>query len=97
MSLELVQLVTGHRNVAVVLNHYFRPDREGFRQILTDSMPKRVGDGAGISVKEPGAGHSPNDLGEDEERRRCAVVAVVAIGVDLRHEMKTTRPSIDCA
>src|SRR5690606_37411536 len=34
VPLELVQRVTGHRTVAVVLRHYFRPGREDFRQHL---------------------------------------------------------------
>lgn len=34
VPLELVQRVTGHRTVAVVLKHYFRPGREDFRQVL---------------------------------------------------------------
>ena len=36
---ELVQRVTGHRTVAVVMEHYFRPDREQFRAALTSAMP----------------------------------------------------------
>ena len=40
---ELVQRVTGHRTVAVVLKHYFRPGREDFRQQLLKAMPQMVG------------------------------------------------------
>jgi integrase len=36
---ELVQRVTGHRTVAVVLEHYFRPGREQFRAALASAMP----------------------------------------------------------
>jgi hypothetical protein len=39
-TLELVQRVTGHRTVAVVLKHYFRPGREDFRQALNTAMPQ---------------------------------------------------------
>ena len=48
----MVQRVTGHRTVAVVLKHYFRPGREDFRQILTKAMPEMLGGGAGVSVKD---------------------------------------------
>lgn len=40
VPLELVQRVTGHRTVAVVLKHYFRPGREDFRQHLLRAMPE---------------------------------------------------------
>jgi hypothetical protein len=45
VPLELVQRVTGHRTVAVVLKHYFRPGREDFRQHLLKAMPQilRIG------------------------------------------------------
>jgi integrase len=43
VPLELVQRVTGHRTVAVVLKHYFRPGREDFRQVLFKAMPKMLG------------------------------------------------------
>jgi len=42
--LELVQRVTGHRTVAVVLKHYFRPGREDFRQALVKAMPRMLGE-----------------------------------------------------
>ncbi len=31
--------VTGHATVEVVLKHYFRPDREQFRTVLTGALP----------------------------------------------------------
>jgi integrase len=34
VPLELVQRVTGHRTVEVVMKHYFRPGREDFRQAI---------------------------------------------------------------
>ena len=43
VPLELVQRVTGHQTVAVVLKHYFRPGREDFRQHLLKAMPQMVG------------------------------------------------------
>ena len=46
VPLELVQRVTGHRTVAVVLKHYFRPGREDFRQAILAAMPKMLGEGA---------------------------------------------------
>ena len=44
MPLELVQRVTGHRTVEVVMKHYFRPGREDFRQAILRAMPKILGD-----------------------------------------------------
>jgi hypothetical protein len=53
VPLELVQRVTGHRTVAVVMKHYFRPGREDFRQVILKAMPKMLADGgAERSVKE---------------------------------------------
>jgi integrase len=51
VPLELVQRVTGHRTVAVVLKHYFRPGREDFRRHVLSAMPKLLGDGSQIPVK----------------------------------------------
>jgi hypothetical protein len=39
VPVEIVQRVTGHRTVAVVMEHYFRPNREQFRAVLTEAMP----------------------------------------------------------
>jgi len=39
VPVELVRRVTGHTTVDVVLKHYFKPDREQFREALTDAMP----------------------------------------------------------
>lgn len=39
VPLELVRRVTGHGTVAVVLEHYFRPDREQFKAALTNALP----------------------------------------------------------
>jgi hypothetical protein len=43
VPLELVQRVTGHRTVEVVMKHYFRPGREDFRQAILRAMPKMLG------------------------------------------------------
>ncbi len=58
VPLELVQRVTGHRTVAVVLKHYFRPGREDFRAVLTKAMPKMLGDGG----QKPSAKHEMNRI-----------------------------------
>jgi integrase len=60
VPLELVQRVTGHRTVAVVLKHYFKPGREDFRKVILKAMPKMLTDGgAQESMKgEPNAGRS---------------------------------------
>ncbi len=40
VPLELVQRVTGHRTVEIVLKHYFRPGREDFRETIMSAMPE---------------------------------------------------------
>jgi integrase len=53
VPLELVQRVTGHRTVEVVMKHYFRPGREDFRTVILKAMPKMLADaGAQKSAKE---------------------------------------------
>ena len=52
MPLELVQRVTGHRTVEVVMKHYFRPGREDFRQAILKAMPKMLADGGQRSAKD---------------------------------------------
>ena len=44
VPLELVQRVTGHRTVEVVMKHYFRPGREDFRAAILKAMPKMLAD-----------------------------------------------------
>lgn len=39
ISLELVQRVTGHSTVSVVLKHYFHPNRDDFRKVLKNKLP----------------------------------------------------------
>jgi integrase len=46
VPLELVQKVTGHKTVDVVLKHYFQPGREEFRRALQSAMPKLLTSGA---------------------------------------------------
>ena len=45
VPLELVQKVTGHRTVEIVLKHYFQPGREDFRRALQSAMPKLLTNG----------------------------------------------------
>ena len=52
VPLELVQRVTGHRTVEVVMKHYFRPGREDFRQAILKAMPRMLGEGDVKSAKE---------------------------------------------
>ncbi|MGE4182759.1 MAG: tyrosine-type recombinase/integrase [Limisphaerales bacterium] len=52
VPLELVQRVTGHRTVAVVLKHYFRPGREDFRQAIVRAMPTMLGTGDRPAAKD---------------------------------------------
>lgn len=51
VPLELVQRVTGHRTVQVVMKHYFRPGREDFRQVVEKAMPKMLGESQTSSAK----------------------------------------------
>jgi len=39
VPVELVRRVTGHATVEIVLKHYFRPDREQFKQALAGALP----------------------------------------------------------
>jgi integrase len=39
VPLEIVQRVTGHRTVEIVLKHYFRPGRDDFRDTIMTAMP----------------------------------------------------------
>ena len=43
MALDLVQRVTGHKTVEIVLKHYFRPGREDFKQRILAAMPTLLG------------------------------------------------------
>jgi hypothetical protein len=52
VPLELVQRVTGHRTVAVVMKHYFRPGREDLRTAIFKAVPKMLADGGQRSVKD---------------------------------------------
>ncbi|MCU0772318.1 MAG: hypothetical protein MUE94_11210 [Verrucomicrobia bacterium] len=52
VPLELVQRVTGHRTVEVVMKHYFRPGREDFRQAILRAMPKMLGEGTQTSARD---------------------------------------------
>ena len=52
IPLEIVRRVTGHRTVEVVMENYFRPGRDHFRQILAANMPRAlVGDGEPVAVQ----------------------------------------------
>jgi len=45
VPLEIVQKVTGHKTVDIVLKHYFKPGREDFRKALHSAMPKLLTNG----------------------------------------------------
>ena len=49
--MELVRRVTGHSTVNVVLKHYFRPDREVFRQALESALPQMITGGPQALLK----------------------------------------------
>lgn len=52
MPIELVRRVTGHTTVDVVLKHYFRPDREQYRQAMQAAMPKLLTAGSKTPLEE---------------------------------------------
>jgi len=52
VPLQVVQCVTGHPTVAVVMKHYFRPGRGDFRTAIFKAMPKMLADGGQRSVME---------------------------------------------
>jgi hypothetical protein len=52
VPLELVQRVTGHRTVEVVMKHYFRPGREDFRTAILKAMPKMLTDSGQKSARD---------------------------------------------
>jgi hypothetical protein len=52
VPLQVVQRVTGHRRVAVVMEHYFRPGREDFRTAIFRAMPDMLADGGQRSVED---------------------------------------------
>lgn len=54
VPLELVQRVTGHKTVDVVLKHYFRPGREDFKQRILAAMPRLLAGPAEIKSVEAG-------------------------------------------
>jgi len=81
VPVELVRRVTGHATVEVVLKHYFRPDRDQFKALLTDAMPKVL---TGKSDKpEPGeelatlAAKLAKGKATDEDRTRIRELAAV--------------------
>ncbi len=39
VSLEIVKRITGHRTAEIVMTHYFRPDREQFKDALAVALP----------------------------------------------------------
>ena len=74
MPLELLQRVTGHRTVAVVLKHHFRPGREDFRQTLLKRMPRILADrqrgSVTLEIHEIHNSKTTKTLKRDKERLR---------------------------
>jgi integrase len=79
VPLELVQRVTGHRTVEVVMKHYFRPGREDFRQAIMKAMPKMLADGAGQrSVKEEMLGILERTSSRSWQRDKARLLELLA-------------------
>lgn len=55
VPLELVQRVTGHKTVDVVLKHYFQPSREAFRNALQNALDPWFSGGAPRQLPPPAA------------------------------------------
>ena len=49
--MEVVRQVTGHATVEIVLRHYYKPNREAFRQILTGALPPVLTGATGRKTK----------------------------------------------
>ena len=52
VPLEIVRRVTGHRTAEVVMENYFRPGRDHFRQVLSANMPKALVGNGGIGTEQ---------------------------------------------
>lgn len=56
IAMDLVQKVTGHQTVAIVLKHYHKPGRDDFRRELEKKLPSAL---TGVAAK---VAASPDDL-----------------------------------
>ena len=89
VPLELVQRVTGHRTVEIVLKHYFRPGRDDFRETIMSAMPELltaptaapvlpVASGTLAAIIGTGAQQEPADAGDTLEEALKALDAMNA-------------------
>jgi integrase len=89
VPLELVQRVTGHRTVEIVLKHYFRPGREDFRETILSAMPELLtaptaapvlsaASGAMAAIMDAGGHHEPTGAGDVLEEALKALEAMNA-------------------
>lgn len=78
VPLELVQRVTGHRTVEVVMKHYFRPGREDFRAAIFKAMPKMLADGGQSSAKEEMRGVLERSTVKTWKRDKARLLEVLA-------------------
>jgi integrase len=69
VPVELVKRVTGHQTTAIVMEHYFRPDREQFRAALVGALPE-VLTGKIAEQTAPYGGVRPLGPGEQLEEAR---------------------------
>jgi hypothetical protein len=85
--LELVQRVTGHRTVEVVLKHYFKPGREHLRTVLGDKLPDVLTGGKfEVGGRKTVAGNRQLAVGNGETVKELA--AKVAEGTATDEERK---------
>jgi integrase len=71
MPMELVQRVTGHKTVEVVMKHYFKPGRDQFKKAFENAMPDVLTDGKKSPMDEAReivAGMTAKTLKKDKAR-----------------------------
>jgi integrase len=80
VPVEIVQRVTGHKTVAVVMEHYFRPDRQQFKSVLAGALPLVLT--GGKTVKASSAeeltvlvGKLSSGTATDEDKKRLRLLA----------------------
>lgn len=81
VPLELVQRVTGHKTVEVVLKHYFRPGREDFKQRILAAMPRLLAgpaDGKVIDVEAYPPSHKATEGLREADKDTVAALGEIA-------------------
>jgi hypothetical protein len=77
VPVELVKRVTGHQTTAIVMEHYFRPDREQFRAALTGALPEVL-----TGVSKPNSDAAKDDSRDDLTTLLTRITAGTATAAD---------------